>query len=333
MKSWLYIAAASCALAMPESGQAALRDALIDGAKLCTQEISQQERLNGLPSHTLAAIANTESGRWNKTLGMVLPWPWTINAEGKGYYFDSKAQAIAKVRSLQAQGMKSIDVGCMQVNLKHHPNAFANLDQAFEPRTNVAYAAKFLRSNYDDIGHWSGAIAAYHSRTPKYGDKYRARVQQALDAITGKVRTARTVLASAARRDDSPSYRIIEVEGSAPRDRKSVRTIRPQSSSGMQLAMRESGGDQSAQAAPLQRAASPAKGFAIRPQDRLTSTPNVSLVRPSYKRISVSGGTPKQSTTLVKPMIASDPSAAAATPLDPPKSASKSAQPKFIFVE
>ena len=32
----------------------------------------------------------------------------------------------------------------MQINLMHHPDAFASLDEAFEPGRNVAYGAKFL---------------------------------------------------------------------------------------------------------------------------------------------------------------------------------------------
>ena len=70
----------------------------------------------------------------------VHPWPWTINAEGQGLFYDTKAQAVAAVRALQARGVRSIDVGCMQVNLMHHPDAFPTLEQAFDPQTNAAYA-------------------------------------------------------------------------------------------------------------------------------------------------------------------------------------------------
>ena len=39
-----------------------------------------------------------------------------------------------------------MDVGCMQVNLYHHAHAFSSLDNAFDPQSNVDYAARFLRS-------------------------------------------------------------------------------------------------------------------------------------------------------------------------------------------
>ncbi|MDZ7712446.1 MAG: hypothetical protein U5L06_04740 [Rhodovibrio sp.] len=65
-------------------------------------------------------------------------------AEGRGRYLPSKAAAIAEVRDLQARGVSNIDVGCMQVNLHWHGDAFESLEQAFDPAYNVAYAAAFL---------------------------------------------------------------------------------------------------------------------------------------------------------------------------------------------
>ena len=45
-------------------------------------------------------------------------------ALGKDRFFSSKAAAITAVRKLQADGVRNIDVGCMQVNLKYHPKVF-----------------------------------------------------------------------------------------------------------------------------------------------------------------------------------------------------------------
>jgi hypothetical protein len=166
-------------------------DPLIDGAKLCTQYFPGEEQKNSIPTHLLAAIATTESGRWHSGLGMNVPWPWTINVDGKGYYFNSKAEAIAQVQRLQAQGHESIDVGCMQVNLKHHAKAFATLNEAFDPATNVAYAAKFLHDNYAELGDWIKATAAYHSRTPVYGQQYLGEIERSWNRIVAKVAAAR----------------------------------------------------------------------------------------------------------------------------------------------
>src|ERR1700722_10873312 len=111
---------------------------------LCRPAIAAAEQASAIPPQLLAAIGRVESGRRDPASGVMAPWPWTINAEGQGSFFDTKAQVIAAVQALQARGVQSIDVGCMQVNMMHHPHAFANLDQAFDPTANAAYAARFL---------------------------------------------------------------------------------------------------------------------------------------------------------------------------------------------
>jgi tetratricopeptide (TPR) repeat protein len=52
---------------------------------------------------------------------------------------------IKAVEKFQRTGAKSIDVGIMQINLRHHPHAFRNLEEAFDPQLNIAYGAKFLK--------------------------------------------------------------------------------------------------------------------------------------------------------------------------------------------
>jgi hypothetical protein len=131
-----------------------------------------------LPPNRLIAIALTESARADPATGHVDPWPWSINVEGQDHIFESKADAVAAVRALQANGTKSIDVGCMQINLAYHPAAFATLEQAFDPRANAAYAVSFLDDLRQRTGSWDAATAAYHSATPELGEPYRARVMQ-----------------------------------------------------------------------------------------------------------------------------------------------------------
>ena len=143
---------------------------------LCVTAIAGAERIVRLPPRLLGAIAEVESGRPDADTGKIYPWPWTIDAEGRGQFFDTKAQAIAAVSALQAQGVRSIDVGCMQINLMHHPNAFASLDAAFDPTSNALYGARFLSSLYAASGSWIQATAAYHSETPAIGADYQRRV-------------------------------------------------------------------------------------------------------------------------------------------------------------
>jgi len=144
----------------------------------CRAAIRAAERTAGIPSQLMAAIGRVESGR-REPDGLVNPWPWSINAQGEGHVFETKAEAIAAVRTLQARGVRSIDVGCMQVNLMHHPQAFASLEQAFDPAANAAYAARFLVELHGQTGDWPAAAALFHSATPELGAEYRRKVMAA----------------------------------------------------------------------------------------------------------------------------------------------------------
>jgi hypothetical protein len=146
--------------------------------ELCRGAIAAAERQWHVPDRLMAAIGVVESGKRDGS-GVKSPWPWTINAEGVGHWFDSKAEAIAAVQALQARGVRSIDVGCMQVNLMHHPDAFASLDQAFDPAANAAYAGRFLTQLYAQTGTWPKAAAGYHSLTPEIGAPYAEHVMAA----------------------------------------------------------------------------------------------------------------------------------------------------------
>jgi hypothetical protein len=146
----------------------------------CQAAIQQAEMGTQLPRHLLAAIGRVESGRSDPVTGEVHPWPWTINAQGTGKFFETKAEAIAFTRQLQSQGIQSIDVGCMQINLMHHPDAFHTLDEAFDPAANARYAVTFLNQLREKTGSWETASAWYHSANPAEGDPYREKVVTAI---------------------------------------------------------------------------------------------------------------------------------------------------------
>ncbi len=149
---------------------------LASPAQLCEAAIDTSERAERLPDRMMGAIAVVETGRPDPASGTLRPWPWTINAEGQVFFFASQQQAIAAVRALQARGVRSIDVGCMQINLMFHPNAFNSLEQAFDPGANARFAARFLNALHAADRDWPEAIAAYHSETPALGAAYRQLV-------------------------------------------------------------------------------------------------------------------------------------------------------------
>lgn len=147
----------------------------------CRVAVAQAEQEAALPPGLLLAIARTESGRRDPATGRIEPWPWALNAAGMGLHAPSRTKAIATVAALQASGIRSIDVGCLQVNLLHHPGAFASLEEAFEPAANARYAARFLRELQARAGgEWGQAVAWYHSATPERGEAYRLRVMASL---------------------------------------------------------------------------------------------------------------------------------------------------------
>lgn len=132
----------------------------------------------------LAAIALVESGRMDPQTRRRAPWPWTVTAEGVGTFYPGKREAIGAVQTLQARGVRSIDVGCMQVNLLHHGSAFHDLDEAFDPAANAAYASRFLNGLFARLGTWPKAAAAYHSMTPELGAQYGRLVAAVWDGGT-----------------------------------------------------------------------------------------------------------------------------------------------------
>ena len=145
---------------------------------LCRAAISAAATANAgrVPEKLMHAISLVETGRRNPATGAWGPWPWTINAEGSGRFFDTKMDAIQAVQALVARGVRSIDVGCMQVNLMHHAAAFSSLDEAFDPPANARYGARFLLDLRLRTGSWDNAAAGYHSATPELGVPYAMRV-------------------------------------------------------------------------------------------------------------------------------------------------------------
>ena len=161
------------ALAAIVSGRSAYAD--VSPSALCRSAITTAERTFGIPDRLMQAIGVVESGRADER-GGVTAWPWTINVEGVGYVFDTKQDAVAAVNAHRARGARSIDVGCMQVNLMHHGDAFNSLEQAFDPLSNARYAAEFMQKLLGQTGSWPRAVAGYHSLTPDIGADYGRKV-------------------------------------------------------------------------------------------------------------------------------------------------------------
>ncbi len=159
--------------------------ALASPQTACQAAIAAAETAHGIPTGFLLAIGRVESGRLNPQNGSVQPWPWTIDIDAKGTFFDSRSDAVAFVETAQQAGIQSIDVGCMQVNLLQHPDAFATLDDAFDPVVNANYAARFLVDLEHEAGDWVTAAGLYHSRTEALAAPYRDAVALRFGGVAG----------------------------------------------------------------------------------------------------------------------------------------------------
>jgi hypothetical protein len=148
------------------SVQPAYADRMLEMSSMCSKHFARAEREHGIPKHLLAAVSLQETGRYNKSKRSMVPWPWAVNVEGKGYYFDTMHEAVTFVKRQKMKGKTSIDVGCMQVNLHHHPDAFVSVSESF------------LKENFREARSWRNAVAWYHSRNSRHGTPYYAKVRE-----------------------------------------------------------------------------------------------------------------------------------------------------------
>ena len=173
MRLWSLLAAGAACVTLWSGTVRAERDSAANEAA-CNMAIEMAEKQHAVPKRVLGTIAAVESGR---AVGRkIVPWPWAINVDGASHYLATKAEAIAAVQAFRAAGARSIDVGCMQINLAAHPQAFSTLDDAFDPAANTSYAARFLRILTQQTGRIAIAMTAYHSQTPEFAADYARRL-------------------------------------------------------------------------------------------------------------------------------------------------------------
>lgn len=139
--------------------------------QLCVTAAASAEAVLRLPANLLKAMTAVESGFW----------PWAVRARGKSHMMPSRAAAVQLVKDLRAQGVKDIMVGCLQIHLRHHPDAFASIEQALEPSANAAYAGKFLKSLARGASWWD-AVGRYQGGKPAAREAYVQKVASAFRA-------------------------------------------------------------------------------------------------------------------------------------------------------
>lgn len=152
---------------------APMASAAADPTEACDAAARLIARESSVPLEVLRAITRTETGRGASTT--LDPWPWTVNMQGRGVWFDTQSQAQTFVFRHFKDGARSFDIGCFQINYKWHGHAFSSIEEMFDPIRNARYAAQFLAKLHREHGDWTKAAGAYHSRTAKYANRYLER--------------------------------------------------------------------------------------------------------------------------------------------------------------
>ena len=154
-------------------------------ADMCDQSIEQVSTSSFVPREIIYKIARLESGR--RLDGHHVSWPWSLNNNGKGYFFKDSTTALAMLAELRAQGKTNIDVGCMQLNIRWHSEFFNSLEQMMNPLDNVRYAARYLEKLYKETGSWEKAVKFYHSRNSKFNTVYYAKYKRMKPPSTSRM--------------------------------------------------------------------------------------------------------------------------------------------------
>lgn len=150
---------------------------------VCVRHILKAQEKYGIPNDLLLAIGLQETGTKKGSNGKLTVWPWSANANGTGKWFPTKTEALQWASDQWNSGTRSIDLGCMQINQRWHPEAFSSFSEAFSPQLNVDYAARLLVRLKTSTGSWETAAGSYHSFTPELRKKYYSSLAKKISYI------------------------------------------------------------------------------------------------------------------------------------------------------
>lgn len=142
-------------------------------AASCDRAAQRAAARHGIPDDVMLSITRVETGRSEG--GQIRPWPWTVNMEGEGHWFETEHAAQAFVFARFKAGARSFDIGCFQINYRWHGSGFRSIEEMFDPERNADYAAAFLAELHAEFGDWTRAAGAYHSRTERHAANYERK--------------------------------------------------------------------------------------------------------------------------------------------------------------
>lgn len=147
------------------------------GGSAIPQDYVITAELHGIPDPTLLyAIAMQESGRFDRKIGRLKPWPWALNVEGQGYFYDDMTDVWDALASFLREEPRHIGIGLVQVTWPFNADILWDPYTALDPATNLVLGARILRGCYERLGDWWQAVGCYHSPTAEIAEAYRDRV-------------------------------------------------------------------------------------------------------------------------------------------------------------
>jgi hypothetical protein len=150
---------------------------------------------SGVPAWVLFGVALQESqllfGR------ETLPWPWTLDVEGRAQRFASHAAARDALQDCLRRGVTNVDCGAMQVNWRSHSGLLVSPELALDPYRNLAIGARILQSNYAATGNWPRAVGLYHTGSFS-GVERRRRAVRYVAGVSARLSRHGLTLAQAA---------------------------------------------------------------------------------------------------------------------------------------
>ena len=116
--------------------------------------------------------------------------PWALNVDGKPVIPPSRAAAEKAIADAYAAGARNVDVGCMQISLKHHGHTYATDPVAagrilLDPGLNTRYGTWLLARLKRDTGSWTEATRRYHNANPAIGTPYMCGVADIIARLKG----------------------------------------------------------------------------------------------------------------------------------------------------
>ncbi len=132
--------------------------------------VSKASEKFSVPKDILCAIMKVESG-FN---------PWAIHLDGKSHFFTSKEKAVDFALESKKKGNHSLNLGLMQIYWPVHKHSFNSIEDGLDPKNNLFFAAQFLQTLKKELGSWTKAVKAYHSRVEQYGNRYAGLISKAL---------------------------------------------------------------------------------------------------------------------------------------------------------